>query len=88
MDKEIRIFGVTDFQELKENSWSGAIARLDEIEENGKEEEFLSLVNELISGIRRRPGTLINDKIEITQVNDFIWFDDEWYFEELGMEWK
>ena len=38
MDKEIRIYGVTDFQELKENSWSGAIARLDEIEENGKEE--------------------------------------------------
>ena len=80
MDKEIRIFGVTDFQELKENSWSGAIARLDEIEENGKEEEFLSLVNELISSSE-------NGWTD-TQLNDFIWFDDEWYFEELGMEWK
>ena len=80
MDKEIRIFGVTDFQELKENSWSGAIARLDEIEENGKEEEFLDLVNELISSSE-------NGWTD-TQLNDFIWFDDEWYFEELGMEWK
>ena len=80
MDKEIRIFGVTDFQELKENSWSGAISRLDEIEENGKEEEFLSLVNELISSSE-------NGWTD-TQLNDFIWFDDEWYFEELGMEWK
>ena len=80
MDKEIRIFGVTDFQELKDNSWSGAIARLDEIEENGKEEEFLSLVNELISSSE-------NGWTD-TQLNDFIWFDDEWYFEELGMEWK
>lgn len=80
MDKEIRIFGVNDFQELKNNSWSGAIQRLDEIEENGKEEEFLSLVNELISSSE-------NGWTD-TQLNDFIWFDDEWYFEELGMEWK
>ena len=80
MDKEIRIFGVTDFQELKDNSWSGAIARLDEIEENGKEDEFLSLLNDLISSSE-------NGWTD-TQLNDFIWFDDEWYFEELGMEWK
>lgn len=80
MEKEIRIFGVTDFQELKNNSWSGAIARLDEIEENEKEDEFLSLLNELISSSE-------NGWTD-TQLNDFIWFDDEWYFEELGMEWK
>jgi len=80
MDKEIRIFGVTDFQELKANSWSGAIARLDEIEENEKEDEFLTLLNDLISSSE-------NGWTD-TQLNDFIWFDDEWYFEELGMEWK
>lgn len=80
MDKEIRIYGVNDFQELKENSWSGAIPRLDEIEENEKEEEFLDLVNELISSSE-------NGWTD-TQLNDFIWFDDEYYFNELGMEWK
>lgn len=81
MEKEIRIYGVNDFQELKNESWSGAIARLDEIEEQGKEDEFLALVNELISCSENGSWT-------DTQLNDFIWFDDEWYFQELGMEWK
>lgn len=80
MEKETRIYGVNNFQELKNESWSGAIARLDEIEEQGKEEEFLNLVNELISSSE-------NGWTD-TQLNDFIWFDDEWYFQELGMEWK
>lgn len=80
MEKEIRIYGVNDFQELKNESWSGAIPRLEQIEENGKEEEFLALVNELISSSE-------NGWTD-TELNDFIWFDDEWYFEELGMEWK
>lgn len=80
MEKETRIYGVNNFQELKNESWSGAIARLDEIEEQGKEEEFLDLVNELISSSE-------NGWTD-TQLNDFIWFDDEWYFQELGMEWK
>lgn len=80
MEKEIRIYGVNDFQELKNESWSGAIARLDEIEEQGKEDEFLALVNDLIS--------CSENGWTDTQLNDFIWFDDEWYFQELGMEWK
>ena len=80
MEKETRIYGVNNFQELKNESWSGAIARLDEIEEQGKEEEFLDLVNELISSSE-------NGWTD-AQLNDFIWFDDEWYFQELGMEWK
>ena len=80
MEKETRIYGVNNFQELKNESWSGAIARLDEIEEQGKEEEFLDLVNELISSSE-------NGWTD-TQLNDCIWFDDEWYFQELGMEWK
>lgn len=78
MEKEIRIYGVNDFQELKNESWSGAIARLDEIEEQGKEDEFLALVNDLIS--------CSENGWTDTQLNDFIWFDDEWYFQELGME--
>ena len=81
MEKEIRIYGVNDFQELKENSWSGAIPRLNQIEENGKEEEFLALVNELIQCSEQCSWT-------DTELNDFIWFDDEYYFDALGMEWK
>ena len=80
MDKEIRIYGVSDFQELKENSWSGAIPRLNQIEEQEKEDEFLALINELISSSE-------NGWTD-TELNDFIWFEDDWYFKELGMEWK
>ena len=80
MEKEIRIYGVNDFQELKNESWSGAIPRLEEIEEQGKEQEFLALLNELIS--------CSENGWTDTQLNDFIWFDDEWYYEELGMEYE
>ncbi len=80
MDKEIRIYGVSDFQELKDNSWSGAIPRLNQIEEQEKEDDFLALLNELISSSE-------NGWTD-TELNDFIWFEDDWYFKELGMEWK
>ena len=80
MEKEIRIYGVNDFQELKENSWSGAIPRLNQIEEQEKEQEFLDLLNGLLAD---SPNGWTD-----TQLNDFIWFDDEWYFNELGMEWE
>ena len=80
MDKEIRIFGVNDFQELKNESWSGAIPRLEEIEEQGKEQEFLALLNDLIS--------CSENGWTDTQLNDFIWFDDDYYYEELGMEYE
>ena len=80
MEKEIRIYGVNDFQELKNESWSGAISRLDEIERQGKEEEFLDLLNQLISSNE-------NGWTD-TELNDFIWFDDDWYFQELGIEWE
>lgn len=80
MEKEIRIYRVNDFQELKNESWSGAISRLDEIERQGKEEEFLDLLNQLISSNE-------NGWTD-TELNDFIWFDDDWYFQELGMEYK
>ena len=78
MEKEVRIFGVNDFQELKRESWGGAIQRLEDIEEQGKEEEFLALLNDLIASSE-------NGWTD-TELNDFIWFDDDWYYEELGME--
>ena len=80
MEKEVRIFGVNDFQELKRESWGGAIQRLEDIEEQGKEEEFLALLNDLIASSE-------NGWTD-TELNDFIWFEDDWYYEELGMEWE
>lgn len=63
------------FNDLKENSWSGAIATLEEIEKNGKEEELMELLEEIFTDIPTE-----------TEVNDFLWFEDDYIFENLGIE--
>lgn len=65
-----------DFNELKKNSWSGAIATLEIVEKNNKEEELMQLLEDVFC-----------DNIPSeTEVNDFLWFDDEYIFESLEIE--
>lgn len=64
-----------NFDDLKENSWSGAINTLETIEENEKEEELMQLLENTFSDVPTE-----------TEVNDFLWFDDDFIFEELGIE--
>ena len=64
-----------NFNDLKENSWSGAINTLKTIEENEKEEELMQLLE-----------ITFEDVPTETEVNDFLWFDDDFIFEELGIE--
>lgn len=64
-----------DFDNLKENSWSGAINTLETIEENEKEEELMQLLE-----------LTFEDVPTETEVNDFLWFDDDFIFEELGIK--
>lgn len=69
-----------DFEDLKRNSWSGAINTLEKIEENDKEEELMQLLEYTFEDVPSE-----------TEVNDFLWFDDDFIFEELGIkeeEWK
>jgi hypothetical protein len=61
--------GIRDFE-----AWSGAIATKDLIIENNKEDEFDALIEELYP-----------DGIDETQLNDILWFDDEWVLECLGI---
>lgn len=79
MIKEIRILEVNDFQELKDFCWSGALQTLEAIEEKGKEQELMDLINELIA---------INEEqaIDGTKLNDFIWFDTDYIEEMLDCE--
>ena len=77
MGKETRIYSINDFYELKEASWSGAIYTLDEIEEKGKEDELIEYLNEIISSY--------DDGIEETKLNDILWFDRDYIFEDLGI---
>lgn len=63
-----------NFNDLKKNSWSGAINTLETIEENEKEEELMTLLE-----------NTFEDVPTDTEVNDFLWFDDDFIFEELGI---
>lgn len=64
------------FEELKKGSWSGAVDTLETVEENGKEEELMALLQEEFFG----------DIPTETQVNDFLWFESDFIFEQLGIE--
>ena len=54
---------------------SGAVVTKDLIIKNNKEDEFDALIEELYP-----------DGIDETQLNDILWFDDEWVLESLGIE--
>ena len=64
-----------DFEDLKRNSWSGAINTLEKIEENEKEEELMQLLEYTFEDVPSE-----------TEVNDFLWFDDNFIFGELGIK--
>ena len=54
-----------DWNDIKENSWAGAVQVIEEIEKQGREEEAMSLISEVF----------YDEVPDETQVNDFIWFD-------------
>ena len=65
-----------DYRTLKNNSWSGALDTLKDIEEADKEDELMYLLEEIFNG-------------EIpteTEVNDFLWFERDYIYENLGLD--
>ena len=64
-----------DFGDLQDICWCGAIDTLNTIEENGKEDELIDLL-----------GDVFCDEIPTdTEVNDFLRFDTDNIFAELGI---
>ena len=63
----------TSIREFK--AWSGAVDTQNVIIENDKADEFDNLIEELYP-----------DGIDATQLNDTLWFDADWIFEQLGIE--
>lgn len=61
---------LVDFQ-----AWSGAVDTKNTIIDNDKAEEFDDLIEEVYP-----------DGLSETQLNDLLWFDEEWVFESLGIE--
>lgn len=65
-----------DFEDLKDMCWSGAIDTLEKIENAEKEEELIELLE-----------STFEDKIPTeTEINDFLWFEDDFIFEQLSID--
>ena len=65
----IQEIGIANF-----DAWSGAVETKQTIIDNNKENAFDSLIEELYP-----------DGLTDTQLNDLLWFDEEWIFESLGI---
>lgn len=72
----MKIYKDYDFYDLMDACWSGAIDTLNTISENNKEEELMSLLS----------LDCFSDVPDITEVNDLLWFEDEWIFKMLGID--
>ena len=67
-----------DFNDLMNNCWSGAIDTLKTIEEHGKEDELMAHLEEIFESYFDNVPTM-------TEVNDYLRFEDEAIFECLGI---
>ena len=65
---------LSSFEELKENSWSGAIDTLNRIETLELEDEFMQILEELFC----------DEAPTEAEVNDFIWFETDTINDMLG----
>lgn len=64
-----------DFDDLMDKCWSGAIDTLQTIYDNNYEDEFMDfLVN-----------YYCNEIPTLTEINDLLWFEDEYIFECIGL---
>lgn len=67
-----------DFNDLMNNCWSGAIDTLKTIEEHDKKDELMEYLKETF-------GFYFDNVPTMTEINDYLWFDDEAIFEALGI---
>lgn len=56
------------------DAWSGAVDTKERIINEGKADEFDNLIEELYP-----------DGLSETQLNDILWFEEDWLFETLGI---
>lgn len=70
----IKVSDEMEWNDVLRTAWSGARYTAERLQEEGKGEEFMELVNELYP-----------DGIDRTALNDLMWFDSDWIYESLGM---
>ena len=62
------------FGDIYRNAWNGAVDTLNTVLDEGKEDDLMELLDELYP-----------DGVDETHLNDFLWFDDDYIFNELGI---
>ena len=65
-----------DFRTLKNNSWSGALDTLKDIEEADREDELMYFLEEIFADTTPTE----------TEVNDFLWFERDYIYGNLGLD--
>ena len=60
--------------ELRDELWSGAVETMRTITENDKLHDLMSLLDEMYP-----------EPVEMTTINDLLWFDEDFIFEQLDM---
>ena len=63
-----------DFYILENELWSGAVDTMNTILENKKTRELMALLENIFC-----------EATDIMKINDFLWFDRDYIFEELGI---
>jgi len=61
--------------ELKDELWSGALDTLNTIIQKDKLQDLMDLLEDMYP-----------EPVDITTINDLLWFDDEFLFEQLDLE--
>ena len=64
-----------NFSDLMNDCWSGAIDTLKTIEERNKEDELMAHLE----------NQWLDEVPTMTQINDYLWFEDEFIFQCLGI---
>lgn len=62
------------WHDVYDSAWSGARNAADRLQDEGKEEAFVNLIEEIYP-----------DGIDRTALNDLMWFNSDWIYESLGM---
>lgn len=68
---------ITKFETLKLESWGGALETLKIIEQNNKQDDFMYLLEDVFY-----------EGVDETDLNDFIWFEDEYIFNSLEIDFE
>ena len=65
---------VNDFYQLKDELWSGALDTMQIIEDNDKQDELMTLLEDIFY-----------EATDLTKINDYLWFDRDDILEQLDI---